>query len=205
MDNLSRGEQPNVRTVASDAELQALFDLFSSGGTSLDRPTYDGVWVRLDDGCEIGIRNYSDSGGRTIDVKVPGLIETDKGPYRMTTMDEPTLIEDLLSSGVLDWVSVAEVDGIAARSELPDPNQRRHLAIGLVAEVLLKGLMVAGSTPPGGFVPWDITPAEQLERIACEWLAKADTDLWIGEICWLRNTELGNAIGRRVLDRNAGT
>jgi hypothetical protein len=123
----------------------------------------------------------------------------------MTTMNEPTLIEDLLSSGVLDWVSLAEVDGIAARSGLPDASQRRHLAIGLIAEVLVKGLMVAGSTPPGGFVPWDITPADQLERIAREWLAKADTDLWIGEIGWLRNTELGNAIGRRVLDRTVGT
>ena len=71
LDSLPRGKQPNVRTVDSDAALQALFDSFSAGGTPVSRPSYDGHWYQLDDGCQVGIRNHSDSGGRTIDVRSP--------------------------------------------------------------------------------------------------------------------------------------
>ncbi len=121
----------------------------------------------------------------------------------MSAHPKPTMIEDLVSSGVLDWVSAGEVYGVAASSGVEDPNERRHLAIGLIADVLLRGFMVAGDTPPGGFVPWASPPTEQLSRIASEWLAKPDAELWIGEICWLRNTELGDALGRMVLARGA--
>lgn len=69
LDALPRGKQGTVRTVESDAALQALFDQLSAGGTALSRPSYDGQWYRLDDGCEVGLRNSSVSGGRTIDVR----------------------------------------------------------------------------------------------------------------------------------------
>lgn len=71
LDSLPRGRQSNVRTVESDADLQDLFDLFSAGGTPVSRPSYDGQWYQLEDGCQVGIRNDSNSGGRTIDVRSP--------------------------------------------------------------------------------------------------------------------------------------
>jgi hypothetical protein len=71
LDSLPKGNQSDVRTVDSDAALQALFDQLSAGGTPLVRPSYDGQWYQLDDGCQVGIRNASKSGGRTIDVRSP--------------------------------------------------------------------------------------------------------------------------------------
>jgi hypothetical protein len=65
------GTKSDVRIVDTDADLQALFDVLSAGGAPLSRPTYDGQWYPLDDGCTVGLRNSSSSGGRTIDVKSP--------------------------------------------------------------------------------------------------------------------------------------
>ena len=71
LDSLPKGKQSDVRIVGSDAELKALFDMFSAGGVPISRPTYDGEWYELEDGCQVGIRNASKSGGRTIDIRSP--------------------------------------------------------------------------------------------------------------------------------------
>lgn len=70
------GKNPGVRTVGSDAELQASYDQMARGGEVIRRPGYRGEWVRQPDGTEIGLRESSRSGGRTIDVRHPdGTIE----------------------------------------------------------------------------------------------------------------------------------
>jgi RHS repeat-associated protein len=69
LDSLPKGKQSGVHTVDSDVALQALFDQLSAGGIRISRPSYDGQWVRMNDGCEVGLRNSSTSGGRTIDVR----------------------------------------------------------------------------------------------------------------------------------------
>lgn len=63
------GKSPGVRTVGSDAELQASYDQTARGGEVIRRPGYRGEWVRQPDGTEIGLRESSRSGGRTIDVR----------------------------------------------------------------------------------------------------------------------------------------
>lgn len=65
------GRSPGVRTVGSDAELQASYDQMARGGEIIRRPGYRGEWVRQPDGTEIGLRETSSSGGRTIDVRHP--------------------------------------------------------------------------------------------------------------------------------------
>lgn len=65
------GKSSGVRTVGNDAELQSAYDDMARGGEVIRRPGYRGEWVRQPDGTEIGLRESSKSGGRTIDVRNP--------------------------------------------------------------------------------------------------------------------------------------
>lgn len=65
------GNNAGVRTVGSDAELQTAYDQMARGGQVIRRPGYRGEWGRQPDGTEIGLRESSRSGGRTIDVRHP--------------------------------------------------------------------------------------------------------------------------------------
>jgi hypothetical protein len=125
----------------------------------------------------------------------------------MTTWEQRTLIEDVVANGVDDWVGVDEIWGNIARRVVEDAFDRRALALGLITVVVLEGLMEAGTTPPnsGGFVPWDCSPAEAVNRIATEWLSLADPDIRPGDICWLRTLSspsltVENRIARSVPD-----
>jgi len=122
----------------------------------------------------------------------------------MSEFEDRTLIEDLVANGVDDWVYEALVCGNIARRVVSLPVERRAVALGLIAEVLFTGLMVAGETPKGrGFVPWESGPLESLARIARAWMPREDPDVGPGEIVWLRNTAKGNTLGREVLKREA--
>jgi len=120
----------------------------------------------------------------------------------MTTWLDCTLLEDLLANGVEDWVYEALICGNIARRVVLDPRDRRSVAIGLIAEALINGLVVAGETPPNvGFTAWNCSPIESLQRIVENWSNRSNPDVLPGEIVWLKNTEAGNAIGEAVLAR----
>ena len=71
LSGLGRGRQPHVRTVGSDAQLQSVFDELTEGATPISGRSYDGVWMLRSDGVEVGLRNASRTGGRTIDIVRP--------------------------------------------------------------------------------------------------------------------------------------
>lgn len=119
----------------------------------------------------------------------------------MTGWDDESLIEDLVANGVDDWVYEALVCGNIARRRASDPQERRAIALGLIAEALFSGLMVPGSVNRDGFVPWHCSLAESFERIATAWLNAPDPDVRPGEVVWLSNTESGNRLGEAVLRR----
>ena len=120
----------------------------------------------------------------------------------MTVWDDRTLLEDLLASGVDDWVYAAEVYGIAARSGLPG-ECLRLLAIGLIADALADGLVVAGEYDGERHRPWDCTAGEAILRIAHEWQAWGDAPPTPGAIVWLELTKSGRVIGEAVLERES--
>lgn len=119
----------------------------------------------------------------------------------MSGWDDRTLIEDLLANGVDDWVYAAWVQGVAQRSGLTDSAMIRQLSIGVIAEVLVAGLMVAGDVIDGKHHTWNSTPADSLRRITAEWTAVGEVQLYPGQIVWLCNTAEGNERGQAVLDR----
>ncbi len=62
------GQRAGIRTVGSEAELDAIWSQFSNGGTPVVGSTYPGSRVRFADGSEIARRSSSKSGGPTIDI-----------------------------------------------------------------------------------------------------------------------------------------
>jgi hypothetical protein len=116
----------------------------------------------------------------------------------MTDWARDPLVVDMLVDGLFDWVSAAFAYSIAMDSGATDPTTLRALAIGLAAEVLVDGLMVAGDYTKDGFVPWSCSTAEAIVRITSEWLALPDPGGQ--EFFWLKLTPAGEAIARPIYD-----
>ncbi len=93
------------------------------------------------------------------------------------------------------------VGQVASRSGVADPSALRALALGLIAEALVSGLMVPGEVGDDGFRPWDSSVEGGLARVVERWLEWGTGPANPGAICWLDVTPLGEALGRSVLDR----
>jgi hypothetical protein len=117
------------------------------------------------------------------------------------------MIDDLVLRATDDWVMLVEVEEVVKR------NAARN---GLVLDVLARittglelirrgnevGLVIPGDvidTSPG-FVPWDMSLPDALERIEREWRAAGD-NLQIGDVCWLANTPAGDVYAQVVRNR----
>ncbi|MBD9597790.1 hypothetical protein IB270_33745 [Ensifer sp. ENS05] len=62
------GKSGNAFNVKTEAELNDLWGRISSGAKPIEATRYNGVMKELSDGTRIGLRNASQTGGRTIDV-----------------------------------------------------------------------------------------------------------------------------------------
>ncbi|MGQ0824620.1 MAG: hypothetical protein ACT4OX_06255 [Actinomycetota bacterium] len=123
----------------------------------------------------------------------------------MTAWDDRTLVEDVLANGVDDWVYAAWVHQIARRSGITDPSQLRQLSIGLIAELLVRGLMVAGEYDGVAHRPWECSTGEAIDRIVEEWQTWGDDFPTPGAIVWLDLTPAGREIAEAVLAREQAT
>jgi hypothetical protein len=120
----------------------------------------------------------------------------------MMTMDDRTPKEDLLVGGLYEPAYASWVCASASLAGIHNRTQLRTFSIGLIAEVLVEGLMIAGDYDRDGHHPWRHSPGEAIERITREWLTEwRDDTPPPGAIVWLANTEEGNRIGRTVLAR----
>jgi len=70
--NLPQGRSQGVRVVGSGEELVDLYKRLIRGGKPIEVPSYKGKWSELPDGTRIGLRDFSKSGHKTIDIKFPG-------------------------------------------------------------------------------------------------------------------------------------
>jgi hypothetical protein len=110
--------------------------------------------------------------------------------------------EDVLVEGLYDWAYAAWVFGSTGLSGLEDQRLRRTLALGVIAELLVAGLVVAGDVDEQGHHPWPCSAGEAIERITREWITEWRDDVPTpGAIVWLANTEEGNRVARGVLGR----
>ncbi|MFT4049173.1 MAG: hypothetical protein QM648_04960 [Solirubrobacterales bacterium] len=113
-----------------------------------------------------------------------------------------TLLEDLLTRGVDDWVSASELMAVSGDIGAQSDEDRRTIAIGVATHAILEGLVEPGGVTNDGFVPWAIPPSEAVIRMAREWLERDDPDVIPGELFWLRNTDSGDRMGRHVLSED---
>ncbi|OOP63846.1 hypothetical protein BMF89_05430 [Arthrobacter sp. SRS-W-1-2016] len=89
---------------------------------------------------------------------------------------------------------------------IADSIQRRTLTIGLTAELLMEGQMIAGDVDEQGHHPWPHSTGDAIERITRTGLTEWPDDFPTPRaIVWLANTEAGNRVGREVLAREAQT
>lgn len=100
-----------------------------------------------------------------------------------------------------DWVSAAEVLDIARRMGVDGVENRREFAIGLIARLLVEGLIEAGAIGEKGFERWDLSPGSVIELIITEWVALSDSIVMPGMVAWFSGTVEGYAEGEEVLAR----
>lgn len=110
----------------------------------------------------------------------------------MTTLEH--CVTELIKSGAVDWVSSAEVAGIAAEDGGAHADEaNRELSLRMIAEVVRRGLMELGELDPArrDFRAWQSSPDESLSRVARAW-PRSGPKPGSGDVCWLRNTSAGN-------------
>jgi len=121
----------------------------------------------------------------------------------MSDMDARTLVEDVLANAVDDLVYEALVWTLAGRAGVLDPSVRRDLSVGLIAELLVSGLMIAGEYDGADHRAWDVTTGEAIVRITEDWLQWGESVPTPGSIVWLALTPAGKVLGEAVLARES--
>lgn len=111
-----------------------------------------------------------------------------------------TLEEDLLARAAEDWVHPSELLDVARRAGITDPATLRDLAVGLLARLLVQGLVVVGDVGDT-HVPWDGAPGEVLERVVRDWSERVEPYVMAGELFWVDTTAAGQEVGESVWAR----
>jgi hypothetical protein len=124
-------------------------------------------------------------------------------------MRELLLEQEVLVRGLDDWIYLAEIISIAKRQMLLPDASAIDRSIDALSCLLACGLVEAGmAVRAAGWTPkrpitefraWGTAREETIRRIREE-IKRLDGRLpSIGEVCWIRNTDAGNAAAR-VLD-----
>lgn len=114
-----------------------------------------------------------------------------------------TPLDDILVGGLNDYISDVDVFGSASDTGIEDDNVLRQLSIGIVAEMLYRGLAVPGSyTKKHGFVDleqdWWITLKDIIER----WYSIDARPSREYGVFWLRSTPAADEMGRAIWARD---
>jgi hypothetical protein len=108
---------------------------------------------------------------------------------------ELSLLEEILVRGTEDVVSEEEVWGIVAKLVgNQDEEAVRAMAVGLMAEVILRGWM----TPETLGVPWSMAPWDAIRFLSEEWALRASRGDSPIHLCWLVSTREGKDRGIRL-------
>jgi len=121
----------------------------------------------------------------------------------MIQSTERTLIEDFLIYGLDDWIHVSAVAGNIVRRVVEDAEDRRAVAIGLMASAVCRGLVQAGEIVDGKFAPWALDPDRAVAHITDQWMKIEAGEERPGDVVWLCNTEAGDALAQNALARSA--
>jgi len=101
------------------------------------------------------------------------------------------MVDEVLRLGLHDWVMAAEVVSVVvSRGDSPTQRGIRDASLRILDEIFSDQLARAGDLSSAGFVPWNLTSEECMNRISQAWTESAPLpDL--GDICWLELTDIG--------------
>ena len=102
------------------------------------------------------------------------------------------LYRDWLAHGLVDWIDDAWAYAAALRAGATNSGAR-SLALGLIAEALVRGHVQPGAVTDGAHVPWECAPLEAIARIVLAWPAVEEPPPTPGEIVWFELTAAGEA------------
>lgn len=130
-------------------------------------------------------------------------METSSKSTSNPASDDLSPQEELLVSGLDDWVYESWVLSCMRRAHPEKYDVLRPLCIGLIAEVIVQGFMVPGDVDEEGrHHPWQLTSGEAIERISREWVTDWSDELPdLGAIVWLANTPVGMRMAEKALAR----
>ena len=111
-----------------------------------------------------------------------------------------SLLEEALIRGADDWVDVADFTNIAQRSGAKNSESLRAVALGLIAEMLGRGLIRPGRVDDFGFHPWDESAVDAIERIVQTW-NEDDPFPTPGSVAWFDLTPKGKELARAAVQR----
>ncbi len=153
--------------------------------------------MKFPDGTMIALKQ-----GNTIDVRLAKCGHS-KGGH--SAMKVKRCIDEILKSGLDDWVDAAEVVSIAIEDGgAGTDRERRELSLRLIREVLERGWMRIGDLTKDGFRAWALSMPEAMERIQREWDSLEQGMPSLGDICWLEITETGRDLAKEFYRRDAG-
>lgn len=113
-----------------------------------------------------------------------------------------TVIEEILIDGLDDWITESWVHGTVAERTGLSGDMLRSASLGVIVEIMERGLMVPGLLKDGKHVPWRISTADAIERISKEWLSRDPDDVSVFyAIVWMENTEIGDQLARAAFAR----
>ncbi|MDI6024602.1 hypothetical protein QBL02_13755 [Leucobacter sp. UT-8R-CII-1-4] len=109
--------------------------------------------------------------------------------------------EGILIEGLDDWTDVSWATNYV-RTPVPQ-SFWRPATIGLIAEMLVEGLIIPGDLRGGEHCPWGCSTGDAIARITSEWINTQwpHEVPYPGAIVWFANTEAGNEIARAALAR----
>jgi hypothetical protein len=115
------------------------------------------------------------------------------------------MIDELLASGVADWLMASEVAWVASSiGGASTPDEVRVTSLQLIEHMLDEHLLTVGDVGDDGFSEWGISTDEAMMRIGHEWAALGRAPS-LGDICWFNLTEIGETLGESVLQRRSTT
>ena len=132
--------------------------------------------------------------------------EARRAENRSAVDAQERLRTELLTSGLYDWVPLAEVDSIIIDNHLTEtlPAQQ-DLTLQTIRSLVEDGLMEIGDLPSQGsrLLTWDVPLDAALTRISDRFIGHYDDTATWGFSVWLGLTEAGERVARELENRTA--
>ena len=129
-----------------------------------------------------------------------------RGESQASITAQDRLRKELLTSGLYDWVPLAEVDSIILDNHLTEtPSARQDLALNTIRSLVEDGLMEIGDLPSQGsrLVAWDVSLDVALARISDRFVGHYDDTAMWGFSVWLGLTDAGEHVARELEGKTA--